>query len=89
MKPDHEKILSDAKRFARIPSDIPKIETLHQNVCHMTVALKEVETRLFRVANKMRRLDIDEDETFLLPLVKCVSVLKKEIEVSKKALDRY
>ena len=55
----------------------------------MTVALTEVETRLFRVANKMRRLEIDEDETFLLPLVKCVSVLKKEIEASKKALDRY
>ena len=89
MKPDHEAILSKAKECAKIPEDIPKIETLHQNICHMTVALKEVETRLFRVANKMRRLNIEEDETFMLPLVKCIATLKEQIEASRKELERF
>ena len=89
MKPDHRKILEHAKKYANNPDDIPKIETLHQNICHMTVALKEVETRLIRVANKMKRLNIEEDETFMLPLAKCVSILKEQIEISKKELERF
>ena len=89
MKPDHKKILEEAKRYATKPSDIPKIETLHQNICHMTVALKEVETRLFRVTNKMRRLNIEEDETFLLPLVKCVASLKDQIKETKDKLEKF
>ena len=89
MKPNHKEILDKAKECAKSPSDIPKIETLHQNICHMTVALKEVETRLFRVANKMRRLKIKEDEIFMLPLVKCIAILKDQIEVSRKELEKF
>jgi hypothetical protein len=89
MKPNHEEILLNAKLCAKKPEDVPKIETLHQNICHMTVALKVVETRLLRATNKMNRLKIENDEDFLVPLAKCVSILKNEIEVSKKALEKY
>lgn len=51
--------------------------------------LKEVETRLFRVVNKMKRLNIDEDEVFVLPIVKCVAMLKHEIENSRRSLDKF
>lgn len=89
MKPNHKEILLNAKRYAKNPGDIPKIETLHQNICHMSIALKEVETRLLRATNKMNRLEINNDEVFLVPLAKCVGILKQEIEVSKKALEKY
>lgn len=89
MKPNHKEILSLAKRYAKNPVDIPKIETLHQNICHMSVALKEVETRLIRATNKMNRLGIENDEDFLVPLAKCVAILKQEIKASNEILDKY
>ena len=55
----------------------------------MSIALKEVETRLLRATNKMNRLGINNDKDFLVPLAKCVSTLKQEIEASKKALEKY
>ncbi len=55
----------------------------------MSVALKEVETRLIRTTNKMNRLGIENDEDFLVPLAKCVAILKQEIETSKEILDKY
>jgi hypothetical protein len=86
---NHKEILDLAKRYAKNPEDIPKVETLHQNIAHMTIALKEVETRLYRVVNKMKRLNIEYDfNDFVIPLVNCVFTLKKEIENSKEKLNK-
>ncbi len=87
---NHEEILDTAKKYAERPEDIPKIETLHQNIAHMTIALKEVETRLYRVVNKMNRLNIKKDfDDFTMPLVNCVFILKQEIEASKNNLNKF
>ena len=86
---DHHKILKIAKKQARNPKDVPKIETLHQNLAHMTVALKEVETRLLRVTNKMNRLEVEDRDVFLVPLAECVAVLKNKIQETEEALNQY
>ena len=49
---NHDEILKKAEGEAKSEDDVPRIETLHQNVAHMTVALKELEGRRVRVANK-------------------------------------
>ena len=51
---DHDKMLDKAEGSAKSGDDVPKLETLHQNIAHMTIALKELETRRLRVANKHR-----------------------------------
>ena len=86
---NHHEILETAKKQASNPSDVPKIETLHQNLAHMTVALKEVETRLLRVTNKMNRLKVEDRDIFLVPLAECVAVLKNKIQDTEKALTQY
>ena len=55
----------------------------------MTVALKEVETRLLRVANKMNRLKVEDRDIFLVPLAECVAVLKNKIQDTEDALSQY
>ena len=86
---NHHEILEIAKKQASNPSDVPKIETLHQNLAHMTVALKEVESRLLRVTNKMNRLKVEDRDTFLVPLAECVAMLKNKIQDTEDALTRY
>ena len=86
---NHHEILEIAKKQASNPQDVPKIETLHQNLAHMTVALKEVETRLLRVTNKMNRLKVEDRGAFLIPLAECVAVLKNKIQDTEKALTQY
>ena len=86
---DHFKILQAAEEQARNPSDVPKIETLHQNIAHMTVALKEVETRLLRVTNKMNRLKIKNRMEYTTPLAECVAILKSGIARTEKTLNEF
>ena len=86
---NHHEILELAKRQASNPQDVPKIETLHQNLAHMTVALKEVESRLLRVTNKMNRLKVEDRDVFLVPLAECVAVLKNKIRDTEVALTQY
>ena len=86
---NHHEILEIAKKQASNPKDVPKVETLHQNLAHMTVALKEVETRLLRVTNKMNRLKVEDRDAFLVPLAECVAVLKNKIQDKEEALSRY
>ena len=86
---NHHEILKIAERQAKDPKDVPKIETLHQNLAHMTVALKEVETRLLRVTNKMNRLKVKDREIFLVPLADCVAKLKNNIKRTEEALNQY
>lgn len=86
---NHHEILEIAKKQASNPQDVPKIETLHQNLAHMTVALKEVETRLLRVANKMNRLKVEDRDVFLVPLAECVAVLKSKIQDTEDTLSQY
>ncbi len=86
---NHHEILEIAKKQASNPKDVPKVETLHQNLAHMTVALKEVETRLLRVTNKMNRLKVEDRDAFLVPLAECVAVLKNKIQDTEKALSQY
>ena len=86
---NHHEILEIAKKQASNPKDVPKVETLHQNLAHMTVALKEVETRLLRVTNKMNRLKVEDRDIFLVPLAECVAMLKSKIQDTEAALTRY
>ena len=86
---DHVGILNRAKEQASVPENIPKIETLYQNISHMTIALTEVETRMNRVAGKVNRLGIKEADEFLLPLAKCVEALKLSIKETNDHLDKY
>tara|TARA_B100000927_G_scaffold283644_1_gene271628 strand:+ start:1078 stop:1341 length:264 start_codon:yes stop_codon:yes gene_type:complete len=86
---NHHEILEIAKKQASNPQDVPKIETLHQNLAHMTVALKEVETRLLRVTNKMNRLKVEDRDVFLVPLAECVAVLKSKIQDTEDTLSQY
>jgi hypothetical protein len=86
---NHVEILNRAKEQASNPDDIPKIETLHQNISHMTIALTEVETRMTRVVGKINRLGIKESDEFLLPLSKCIETLKLSIEETNSHLSKY
>jgi len=86
---NHKEILEKAKRLAFNPKDIPKIETLHQNLAHMTIALKEVETRLLRVANKANRHKFEDTEPYCVPLAKCIEVIKKQISETQQYLKIY
>ena len=86
---NHKQILEKARKLAVNPGDVVKIETLHQNLAHMTVALKEVETRLLRVVNKTNRHKIADSEPYCLPLAKCVEVLKAQILETNKYLEAY
>ena len=86
---NHKEILEKAKKQASSPSDVVKIETLHQNLAHMIVALKEVETRLLRVVNKTNRHKIENSELYCTPLAKCVETIKKQIKQTKEYLKRY
>jgi hypothetical protein len=86
---NHVEILNRAKEQSSNSEDIPKIETLHQNISHMTIALAEVETRMTRVIGKTNRLGIEETDAFLLPLSKCVETLKLSIKETKNHLDKY
>jgi len=89
LKLDHKKILQEAINQAKNPDDIPKVETLHQNLAHMIVALKEVETRLIRVANKTSRHKIENSDPYCIPLAKCVETIKKQIKQTKEYLKKY
>ena len=86
---NHKEILEKAKRLASNPKDIPKIETLHQNLAHMTIALKEVETRLLRVVNKTNRHKIEDSELYCIPLAKCVETIKEQILETRIYLKKY
>ena len=85
----HKEILEKAKSHAKNPKDIPKIETLHQNLSHMTVALKEVETRLLRVTGKMNRLGIENRDKFINGLAECVAVLCKNISLTEEYINSF
>ena len=76
---DHDEILKKAEEGAKSEDDVPRIETLHQNVAHMPVALKELEGRRVRVANKHK-----DDKEFLK---KALDTLDEEIEVIKKNIE--
>lgn len=76
---NHEQILKIAREQADDPAKVPMVETLHQNIAHMTVALKEVECRLIRVVNKMNRFKVNDDSQYTEPLAKCVSMIKSSI----------
>ena len=89
LKLNHEKILQEAISQSKIPSDVPKVETLHQNLAHMTVALKELETRLIRVTNKMNRLKIVDRDKFVVPLAECVLVIKNKINETEKSISKF
>ena len=86
---NHKEILEKAKRLAANPKDVPKIETLHQNLAHMTIALKEVETRLLRVTNKANRHKFEDKEPYCVPLAKCIEVIKKQISETQQYLKIY
>ena len=86
---NHKQRLEEAISQSKIPSDVPKVETLHQNLAHMTVALKELETRLIRVTNKMNRLDILDRNEFVVPLAECVSVIKNKINETEKSINKF
>ncbi len=86
---DHEKILQEAISQSKNPSDVPKVETLHQNLAHMTVALKELETRLIRVTNKMNRLNIVDRDEFVVPLAECVFLIKNKISETEKSINKF
>ena len=86
---DHDAILKEALRVASNKKDIPLIETLHQNLAHMTVSLKEVETRMLRVVGKLNRLNITDKESFLLPLAESVATLKLSIQKTQKSIDNF
>ena len=86
---NHKEILEKARRLASKPDDVVKIETLHQNLAHMTVALKEVETRLIRVVNKTNRHKIEDSELYCVPLAKCVEAIKSQILETTRYLEKY
>ena len=86
---DHEDILNIAIKSAADPRDVPLVETLHQNIAHMTIALKEVETRAIRVINKMNRLGIEEVDQCVLPLINSVTTLKEMIAETEGYLNHY
>ncbi len=86
---NHKEILEKAKKLASNPKDIPKIESLHQNLAHMTVALKEIETRLLRVTNKAIRHKFENDEPYCVPLAKCVEAIKEQILETHQYLKTY
>lgn len=86
---NHYEILDTAIKNAKNPDDVPLVETLHQNIAHMTVALKEVETRMIRVVNKMNRLGIHESDMFVLPLAHSVAKLKEMILKTEDYLNIY
>ena len=86
---DHEDILNAAIKSAADPKDVPLVETLHQNIAHMTIALKEVETRMIRVINKMNRLGVTEADHFILPLTTSVATLKAMILETERSLENY
>ena len=86
---DHEDILDTAIKSAANPKDVPLVETLHQNIAHMTIALKEVETRMIRVINKMNRLGVTEADHFILPLSTSVATLKAMILETERSLEHY
>jgi len=76
---DHDEILDKSKGAAKTEDDVSRIETLHQNIAHMTIALKELETRRLRVANKHK-----SDRKFLK---KALEGLDEEIEIIKKNIE--
>tara|TARA_B100000963_G_C22436361_1_gene584484 strand:+ start:29 stop:301 length:273 start_codon:yes stop_codon:yes gene_type:complete len=86
---NHKEILEKARKQASKPEDVVKIETLHQNLAHMTTALKEVETRLLRVVNKTNRHRIENSEIYCVPLAKCVEVIKEQIFETHQYLKSY
>ena len=86
---NHKEILEKARALASKPEDVVKIETLHQNLAHMTIALKEVETRLLRVVNKANRHKIENSELYCEPLAKCVATIKSQILKTRTHLEEY
>ena len=86
---DHYKILATAVKNAENSDDVPLVETLHQNIAHMTVSLKEVETRMIRVVNKMNRLGVSDRDKFVLPLANSVATLKEMILITENYLNDY
>ena len=55
----------------------------------MTIALKEVETRLLRVTNKANRHKFEDKEQYCVPLAKCIEVIKKQISETQQYLKIY
>lgn len=86
---NHKEILEKARKQASKPENVVKIETLHQNLAHMTVALKEVETRLLRVVNKTNRHRIENSEIYCVPLARCVETIKAQILETRVYLEKY
>lgn len=86
---DHQAILDFAASNAVDEDDVIKIETLSQNIMHMTIALNEVETRLVRVSDKMKRYSIEEVGIYTEPLERCVLELKSMIERSENSLNEF
>ena len=83
---DHDEILKKAEMGAKSEDDVPRIETLHQNVAHMTIALKELEGRRVRVANKHK-----SDKKFLKKVLQSfdeeIDLIKKNIQEIEKQIE--
>ena len=83
---DHHSILKIAKKQATSPDQTVKIETLHQNIAHLTSCLKELETRSIRVVNKFNKHNIENYDSILLPLCKSIESLNLSLEETQNQI---
>jgi len=83
---DHHSILKIAKKQATNPDQTVKIETLHQNIAHLTSCLKELETRSIRVVNKFNKHSIENYDSILLPLCKSIESLNLSLEETQNQI---
>lgn len=83
---DHQSILKIAKKQATNPDQTVKIETLHQNIAHLTSCLKELETRSIRVVNKFNKHSIENYDSILLPLCKSIESLNLSLEETQNQI---
>jgi hypothetical protein len=86
---DHDEILDRAKREVVNEESIAELETLYQNVAHLTIALEEVEGRKSRVTNKLKRLGISDVDKFLKPLEESIVILKEKIVETESSAALY
>ena len=85
---DHKEILETAKRYSEGGHTV-RVETLLQNIAHLTVAEKEIETRLIRVANKLRRHGLEDVDELVEPLAQCVALLQEKLQETQKSIRKY
>ena len=86
---DHDGILERVRGLVSGEENVVSLETLYQNVEHMKIALREVESRMERVVNKLERYGIGDDGYLLGSLERCVNILEYEISASEKKIERF